>query len=94
MRKNIYAQALEVQNASNISGIARSLEEEILPAAREESNGEATDHPAVRLFAYQLDFLSNQPGHADWANTYGIDVPESLEEWNRLVDICEERSDQ
>jgi hypothetical protein len=71
---NIYRQALLSQGACNLSGLARSLAEEIIPQVREEARarGEGTDyvnsHPAVRLFLEQMIWLCRR----DYFEAYRI----------------------
>ena len=64
--RNIYQQALDVQNACNSSGVALSLANEIIPAVRDElrANGGFADtdavnsHPAVIMFIAKLGDLA------------------------------------
>jgi len=60
--QNIYRLALQVQDASNISGVIHSLETEVLPAIRLEPEYTGTDyiarHPVVLLFLDKLVSLT------------------------------------
>jgi len=58
--QNIYKLALQVQDASNINGVIRSLQLEVIPAVheetgyREQGTSYVQNHPAVVLFIYKL----------------------------------------
>ena len=60
--QNIYRLALQVQDASNISGVITSLYAEVLPAIRLEPEYTGTDyiarHPVVLLFLDKLVSLT------------------------------------
>jgi hypothetical protein len=62
--QNIYRLALQVQDASNISGVIHSLETEVLPAIRQEPGYTGTDyiaqHPVVLLFLDKLVSLTRK----------------------------------
>lgn len=63
---NIYRLALQVQDASNINGVVRSLQVEVMPAIREEpgyaEQGTAyvATHPALLLFLDKLVSLTRK----------------------------------
>ena len=72
---NRYADALAVQDACNISGVARSLVETIDDARKNPFNGEiinSAHDPAVILFVYKLaslcgtDYASDAVLSAAW----------------------------
>jgi hypothetical protein len=60
MKKNIYRTAVEIQNASNPSGVILALRHEVLPAVqqepgyREQGTKYLENHPALVLFMYKL----------------------------------------
>lgn len=63
---NIYRLALQVQDASNIQGVIRSLQVEVLPAIREEAGyaeqgtSYVAEHPVVLLFLDKLVSLTRK----------------------------------
>ena len=61
LTKRDYENALQSQNACNLSGVAHSLSE-VLPRIWNESNGttEVNQHPIVRLYIEQMAFLANR----------------------------------
>ena len=78
--RNRFANAIAIQNpgASNPSGVARALVE-ALDEARAENVDTRTD-PACRMICHQLAFLM------------GVgEIDHSLDEYARLMKICEER---
>jgi len=60
MTRSIYRTAIEIQNASNPSGVILALRHEILPAVqqepgyREQGTKYLESHPALVLFMYKL----------------------------------------
>jgi hypothetical protein len=73
MTQNVYDQALNSLSASNLMGLAKSLHEEIIPAAREEIKsgdapcGKVCDHPAVILMLDQMNQLRGGGLKFSWA---------------------------
>ena len=68
MRDNIYRQAIQVQDACNLSGVVHTLLHEILPAVRNElhntqdlqvSTNHINTHPAVQMFAFKIVALAS-----------------------------------
>lgn len=60
---NMYQTAVDSQSACNLSGLANSLYEEILPQVRTEMGtdtpaSELFQHPAVQLVVFQMFYLA------------------------------------
>lgn len=65
-----YQDAIDSQNACNLSGVIHSLSR-VLPAIWAESNGtdEVNQHPIVKLYAEQIAHLSNG---REYSNAHNI----------------------
>jgi len=63
-QRNIYQDAIDVQDACNISGVVNSLMNEVLPAVRQEITGTVAiaRHPAVVMFVSKLGELTGLGG--------------------------------
>lgn len=88
---NIYRLALQVQDASNIQGVIRSLNVEVLPAIREEAGyaeqGTAyvSSHPVVLLFLDKLVSLTKQ----GWITDVDGRIMDAYAECHRRADAIE-----
>jgi len=79
---NIYNQAIQVQDACNLSGVVHTLWNDILPAIREEAKrtfGGGTEwingHVVVRLFAYKISSLVGRECLCDYCGeSYKADI--------------------
>ena len=80
---NIYRLALQVQDASNISGVIHSLETEVLPAIRQEPGYTGTryieSHPVVLLFLDKIVSLTRK----GWITDHESSISEAYR-------VCEE----
>jgi|SRR5215472_1187003 len=83
---NIYRLALQVQDASNMSGVINSLQNEVLPAIRNEAGYTGTDyiarHPVVLLFLDKLVSLT----HQGWIHDPDGQISEAYREVNLKAD--------
>jgi hypothetical protein len=77
-KRNIYRQAIDVQNASNPSGVIHTLAEEILPGVqaepgyREQGTSYLRTNPALVLFMFKLaDMFGIAYLSGDSINRYG-----------------------
>lgn len=77
---NVYADAIAVQDASNLSGVAHSLSrhltESIWPEVRAGNGGtdDVNHHPAVILFISKLEHLAG--------------LPQDFDAFDKAYDIC------
>lgn len=73
---NIYRLALQVQDASNLNGVALSFVNEVLPAIRleagylEQGTAYLNSHPTVLLFLDKMASLSGHWLEGDLAEAY------------------------
>jgi hypothetical protein len=84
--QNIYRLALQVQDASNISGVIHSLHNEVLPAIRQEPGYTGTDsiaqHPVVLLFLDKIVSLTRK----GWITEYEGSISEAYRLCNELAE--------
>ncbi|MHB8621053.1 MAG: hypothetical protein ACYDAG_16020 [Chloroflexota bacterium] len=75
-------QAIDVQDASSISGVAHTLNTEIIPALRAAGVHDIGAHPVTRLFVLKLVSLCGQSAVGDqFGESYGacLDMSEDQE---------------
>jgi len=90
---NIYRLALQVQDASNIQGVIRSLQTEILPAIRleagytEQGTSYVAEHPAVLLFLDKLVSLT----HAGFIHDFDLKISNAYTECAVKAEQYEQR---
>ena len=87
--KNVYQDALDVQDASNLSGVAHSLSEHLTKSIWPEvrASGGGTDqvnrHPAVVLFVSKLCHLAGMEQDFDaFSKAYDVCLAKSQEKEN------------
>ena len=85
---NIYKLALQVQDASNISGVLHSLSNEVLPAIRleagyrEQGTAYMAQHPALILFLDKIVSLT----HIGFIHDLDFKISEAYTACHRLAD--------
>lgn len=90
---NIYRLALQVQDASNISGVINSLQNEVLPAIREEQGYKdqgtryMAEHPVMLLFLDKLVSLTRK----GWIHDEDMAIADAYTRVHEMVD-AEERA--
>jgi ribonuclease PH len=88
MQKNLYQDAIELQDASNASGVVHWLSREALPFIWEEQRAEGThavnNHPIMVLTVDKLASLAHMQ---DFGST-------SLQRFSEAYDICKERAEK
>lgn len=96
MDKSIYRTAIEIQNASNPSGVILALRHEILPAVqaepgyREQGTKYLQNHPALVLFMYKLsEMFGILCLSGDSINRYG-DMEEECEKRAKVDESLQE----
>jgi hypothetical protein len=96
MTKSIYRTAIEIQNASNPSGVILALRHEILPAVqaepgyREQGTKYLESHPALVLFMYKLsEMFGILCLSGDSVNRYG-DMEEECEKRAKTDEALQE----